>query len=107
MSQPINTTMRWEQMLQALQMVSAAEVKMREPGNWYVCTNMMHASGNACLRGDFGNGRNPEEAVIDHWGKYGNGEPFCVGVSGDHWMRWNGFMWCSAQDPAALQKTTP
>jgi hypothetical protein len=62
--------MNWEQKLEALQGLDCEiSLRMRAPGNWYVDHRGIEVKkhGSAILRGEYGNGRTPEEAVEDHW----------------------------------------
>lgn len=90
--------MNWEQKLHALNALAECRLIMREPGDWYVSQHTeVKKEGDSVLQGKYGNGRSPEEAVINHWNELtGNPKEFivleaCPG-SRRH-VRWNGFMW--------------
>lgn len=90
--------MNWQQKADALNSLSEISLKIRAAGDWYV-SQRTEVGGDGVLRGIYGNGATPEEAVENHW---------CVLVTelqptryiatnsmGDdrkHW-RWNGYMW--------------
>lgn len=89
--------MNYEQKLHALKKLNfSTHLEMREPGNWYVSAGMELADGEHCLRGAYGNGSSPEEAVNAHWEIYGSGQPLKCRES---WWRWNGFMWEESSRP--------
>lgn len=88
--------MTWEQKLQALSALTECTLHMRKPGNWYV-QQSADVSDGKFLRGSYGNGRSPQEAVEDHWRQLTK-KGACVVI---HFMSddrrrevtWNGFMW--------------
>lgn len=97
--------MTWEQKLQALNALTEHTLKMREPGDWYVCATTEIAD-NGILIGSYGNGTHPEEAVRNHWEKYINLKPhqYIVARRGSVtvYVKWNGFMW---SDVSYMRKT--
>jgi hypothetical protein len=63
--------MDWQQKLAAIKAFAGDDVSlcMRSPGNWYVSVSM-YIGGDGFLRGSYGNGCTPEEAVDAHWKIY-------------------------------------
>lgn len=90
--------MTWEEKIQALQAIAECTLRMRKPGNWYVSFNA-GIGGDGFIRGDYGNGKNPEEAVIAHWDIFTTNLPsdrYIIvngNYKGEKRVRWNGFMW--------------
>ena len=92
--------MNWQQKLSAVQALCGTfnvAVRMRNPGDWYVndCTEIKDGS---ILRGEYGNGATPEQAVEDHWDILTNlpHEQYIVvraAREDRRAVRWNGFMW--------------
>lgn len=98
--------MNWEEKLQALNALSECKLIMRKPGDWYV-SQAVEVKDGGILRGEYGNGTGPAEAVIDHWqrltdlksGLYLVGRTF--GTSSQRLaVRWNGFMWDRVEEDA-------
>ena len=93
--------MNWEQKLSALQAVADTALRMRNPGDWYVSMRA-EIGGDGFLRGEYGSGPTPEEAVLAHW------DIFTANLPSDRYIvahansdmekrvRWNGFMWQDA-----------
>lgn len=90
--------MTWEQKLAACQALSACSLKMREPGDWYVSQDV-EIKDKSILKGEYGNGTTPEEAVEDHWTRLTQlaAHEYLVTRAGGGELRkavrWNGFMW--------------
>lgn len=93
--------MTWEQKLAALQALAECHLCMRKPGDWYV-SHRVDVGGEGFLRGSYGNGKTPEEAVNDHWEIYtaqlkpGNVVVAYGNSDREKRVRWNGFMWQDA-----------
>lgn len=96
--------MNWEQKLNAMIALcgwSAVSLKMREPGNWYVEVIGRNIGGGGFLRGEYGEGRTPQEAVEDDWRRLVDELPEdrVIVVSRrsteetERRVRWNGYMW--------------
>lgn len=91
--------MHWEQKLQALNALAECNVKMRKPGDWYVCHSAeLKTCGAGVLRGEYGNGASPEEAVNNHWSKLTelpDSDYIVIGAFTQNRKAfiWNGFMW--------------
>lgn len=95
--------MNWEEKFEAIRsLADGACLKMREPGDWYVCGSGVEVSEGAMLAGRYGNGKTPQEAVEDHWRQWTEGAPLLVKDAYSahnertEW-RWNGYRW--AQQP--------
>ena len=99
--------MTWEQKLDAMQALTEHKLIMRKPGDWFVCASI-EVGGDGMLKGQYGNGETPEEAVLDHWENLVTGlqdhEYLVVrnptdfsGGGKNTYHRWNGFMWKDAQ----------
>lgn len=89
--------MTWEQKLAALNALCEHTLKMRSPGDWYVCAPIEIVDKNVLI-GSFGNGSHPEEAVRNHWEIYTSkleSHQYIVARKYDKsvYVRWNGFMW--------------
>lgn len=95
--------MTWEQKLQALCAFAECHLIMRKPGDWYV-SQSVEVKDNGVLIGSFGNGADPEEAVLDHWDTLTEKlapHQYLVtrAMSGNRKaVRWNGFMWESVNE---------
>lgn len=90
--------MTWEQKLQALQALTDTSLRMRKPGDWYVCAVGRSVKEGAFLKGEYGNGISPESAVEDDFKKVAELLPpehyIVVDRNGKRLARkWNGFMW--------------
>ena len=89
--------MTWEQRLEALSNLTPTHLEMRRPGNWYVeAHDRWMPDGKGLLVGAYGNGRTPEEAVLDDWKLIASGETIAIN-NGAKRVRWNGFMWEDAK----------
>lgn len=88
-------SMTWEQKLMALKALTTTEVKMREPGNWYVSAHARAIKSGELARSEYGNGKTPEEAVNDDWSKIAQDHPEVILTGGPvrRVVRWNGYMW--------------
>lgn len=91
--------MNWEQKLFACKALDdRISLCMRKPGDWYVSWSV-EVGGDSVLSGEYGNGRTPEEAVINHWATVVDALPLhkclVIGAYTDNrrQVRWNGFMW--------------
>lgn len=93
--------MNWEQKLEAMQALCGkhnVSLCMRRPGDWYVEVINRSIGGDGLLRGSFGNGATPEEAVNDDWRQYvdelPNDRHIVLNSNGvrSHWQ-WNGYRW--------------
>lgn len=95
--------MDYQQKLQAFQALCQHCLHMREPGDWYVSGAIEIGGDGGILKGEYGNGRTPEEAVLDHWDRLvthlAPHEYLVVsGTIGPRmYRRWSGFMWDDAQ----------
>lgn len=99
--------MNWEEMFAALKATGASvELCMRKPGDWYVSSTMDIPDG-AILRGEYGNGRTPQEAVERHWAIYSKAPEVCISIPSRQYERkrlvWMGYMW---RDITPVQKAT-
>jgi hypothetical protein len=75
---------------------------MRKPGDWYVEQRVEVRKGSV-LEGRYGNGPDPEAAVLEHWQELtelGADEYLVARAYGDDRkaVRWNGFMWDHVQE---------
>lgn len=52
-----------DQKFEILQQISDLSLKMRSPGSWYVDCPKRYIGGDGFLRGAFGNGKTPQEAI--------------------------------------------
>lgn len=103
--------MDWEQKLQALNALSECKLVMRKPGDWYVDQGTsIKEHGGCVLRGSYGNGRTPQEAVEQHWQELTELAANQYLVSKDIFdgqtynrktVRWNGFMWDHVEEKTA------
>lgn len=99
--------MDWQQKAAALDALCEIAVKFRKSGDWYV-SQQVEIKDGSILRGDYGNGCTPEEAILDHWERltsiklplYLVGRTFFDGrVETRKAVRWNGFMWEDVPEP--------
>lgn len=94
----------YEQKLQALNAIAECSVKMRKPGDWYVCQGVEIKRGG-CLVGEYGNGRTPIEAILNHWKtltEIPSDEYLVIYKSGTRRaFKWIGFMWDVVEEPAS------
>lgn len=99
--------MDWQQKAAALEALAEISIRFRKPGDWYVVQQVEIKDGGI-LRGDYGNGRTPEEAILDHWERLTTIKPplYLVGrtffdgrVDTRKAVRWNGFMWEAVTEP--------
>ena len=99
--------MTWEEKFAAINAIEEASLIMRKPGDWLVSQHV-EIGGDGVLRGDYGNGRSPEEAVERHWDILTQVKPPSYVVTNamrpnrKHW-RWEGFMWKEIPQPAARE----
>lgn len=100
--------MDWQTKAAALNALAAISIKFRKPGDWYV-SQQVEIKDGPILRGDYGNGATPQEAIEDHWerltelepGQYLVGREFLDGRTHRRKaVRWNGFMWEDVNEPA-------
>jgi len=87
--------MTWEQKLQALKALTPAHLEMRAPGDWFVNPYGREVVVGDMLRGDYGNGPSPQEAVEDDWRRIAeSGATILLHRDGKRrTVRWNGYMW--------------
>lgn len=89
--------MTWEEKLMACQALAECHLRMRSPGDWYVSHRVDIVNG-PMLEGRYGNGRDPREAVENHWRELTELAPHERVVANAltdqrREVRWNGFMW--------------
>lgn len=63
----------WEQKLASLRVLTDTVLRMRKPGDWYVSASGRDISGDGLygmLRGVYGNGSTPGDAVEDDYQEY-------------------------------------
>lgn len=86
----------WEQKLDLLESLTEHSLKMRKPGDWYVSSSL-EIGGNGLLCGSYGEGENPQQAVLNHWKIYcedlAEGAYIVVDWAGSNrrQLRWNGY----------------
>lgn len=91
--------MTWEEMFAAIQCLSEASLNMRRPEEWYVSQPSVELAGDRFLRSVNGNGRTPQEAVLNHWAAITKIVPPSrfISVKARSPQRknylWNGYMW--------------
>lgn len=94
--------MNWEQKLQAMKALCgdfSVCLMMRCPGNWYVSARGRECYDGVILRGNYGNGRTPAEAVENDWRECVEELPSdqCLMINykqpNQRKVRWNGYMW--------------
>lgn len=89
--------MIFEQKFQAIQALFGfagdVNIRMREPGNWYVSTSLEKAE-NGCLSGGLVSAKTPELAVHQYWDWVSIG---VIRVNSQKRVTWNGFMWADAR----------
>lgn len=97
--------MDWQQKAAALDALAELTIKFRKPNDWYV-SQRVDVKDNAILRGEYGNGTTPQEAVEDHWlhlvTNLEKSPLYLVAFAGDdrrRAVRWNGFMWQDVPEP--------
>jgi len=97
--------MDWQQKAAALDALAEIEIKIRKPGDWYVSQRVEIKDGGV-LRGEYGNGPTPQDAILDHWDRLVvNIDPtplYLVARTADgrrRPVRWNGFMWADFPEP--------
>jgi len=93
----MDNRMKWEQKLQALQSLAITSIRMRSPGNWYV-SHSIEVKDGSLLKGTYGEGKNPQEAILNDWNLLTNlrEDQYLVinAMSKDRKaIKWNGFMW--------------
>lgn len=90
--------MNYEAKLEALNVLGDCSLVMRTPGDWYVGQPIVNGitskEHQGTVEGVYGNGVDPEEAVLAHW------EHLVSQIPDDYWIstsrgrfRWNKFMW--------------
>jgi hypothetical protein len=90
--------MTWEQKLAALQALGDCSLRMREPGDWYVCDHI-EIGGNGFLLSPTCGETTPEKAVETVWAQYVTNLPsdrhlvINAGAINRRHVRWNGYMW--------------
>lgn len=98
--------MDWQQKAAALDALAEIEIKIRKPGDWYVHQHV-EIKDDCIMRGEYGNGRTPEEAIEDHW------QRLVVNIEQTplylvaramrdtrRAVKWNGFMWMDYPEPS-------
>lgn len=89
--------MTWEQKLQALSALTPTQLRMRAPGDWYVEAKGRAVKDGNLLKGHYGNGKTPQEAVENDWLQMEaipSDQYIVVSRNGERSAyRWNGFMW--------------
>jgi hypothetical protein len=94
--------MDWQQKAAALDAVADIRVCIRKPNDWYV-DQRIDVGGDGMLRGIYGNGTTPIEAIEDHWQQLvvnlAPGRYLVIDAAGEkrRHVRWNGFMWVDLQ----------
>lgn len=96
------TSMTYEQKLMAMQSLGKCHLMMRQPGDWYVYNNIAIKS-RGCFESRYGEGVNPEQAVLDYWNKLTilkPGEYVVIGGTSEkrEAFEWNGFMWARVNE---------
>jgi hypothetical protein len=98
--------MDWQQKAAALSALVEIQLICRKAGDWYVRQEVEIKDG-AILRGSYGNGTTPQEAVEDHWRQLVDEmtpTPMYLVVSAGggqrkrRAVRWNGFMWMDVSE---------
>jgi hypothetical protein len=89
--------MKWQEKALALETLCELSLKMRNIDDWYVSQNIEVKDGGI-LKGIYGNGVTPEEAINDHWNKLvfelADNEYLVTKAYGDRKaVVWDGFMW--------------
>lgn len=93
--------MTWEEKFAAICALKDADLKMRQPGDWYVSqgTEVKERIGSGVLVSRFGNGESPIEAIKNHWILLTEEQPLAYIVlnatnnTTRRHVRWNGYMW--------------
>lgn len=95
--------MHWQEKAAALDALAEISLKVRGPGDWYVSQDVQ-IKDDCVLRGEYGNGATPEDAVLDHWKRLVEdigGLYLIARTKADNRraVRWNGFMWTDVPEP--------
>lgn len=97
--------MDWQQKAAALDALARISLMIRKPGDWYV-SQPVDIKDESVLRGEYGNGATPEEAIVDHWERVVvstmNGPMYLIArpyADQRRAVRWNGFMWVDEPEP--------
>lgn len=95
-----------DQKFQAINALSPASLKMRQPCDWYVEQSVEIRDGGILI-GEYGNGATPQDAIEEHFEKLTSVKypRYIVASTGSPQrkaVRWNGFMWdhISEEKPA-------
>lgn len=103
--------MNWQEKAAALDALSEITLKIRKPEDWYVCQRVEVKDG-IIMRGEYGNGATPEEAIDDHWDRLtfdiAGTEKYLVAYSQDakrRAVRWNGFMWADVVEALHIRES--
>lgn len=102
--------MEWQKKAAALNALKEISIKMRGVGDWYVQQNI-EIGGNGLLRGAYGNGKTPAEAIENHWMILVEEVPIgfylVINATSDsrRHVRWNGYMWEDLPLPAPPKDT--
>ena len=94
--------MNWEQKLAALMALKffSFECRMRKPGDWYCASGgveCVERGREGSLIGRYGNGKTPQEAVLDCWEQLTSDDVKCLVIDAmsdkRREVKWNGYMW--------------
>lgn len=93
-----DTTMTWEQKVQALQCLGTVSFHMREPSKWTVVVKELEIKQGGCLTTCQGSGSSPQYAIMDLWEKLINlpsNQHIVMNAFSDKRKsyKWAGFMW--------------
>jgi hypothetical protein len=94
--------MDWEHKLHALNTLTECRLCMREPGDWYVESEMTIKEENTLVV-TYGEGADPSDAVYNHWSIFVTDLPkkHCIWVSDrKKYYRWNKFLWEEVTPPS-------
>lgn len=104
--------MDWQQKAEALAGLGEFSIIFRERQNrigsacaWYAGCAKVEIKDNGIMRGGWGNGNTPQEAIEDYWRYLTELKPHeyvLVRAYDDaqrRAVRWNGFMWADVQEP--------
>lgn len=105
--------MDFDQKSAALRALAEFTINLRDPyynvgrndgrPSWYILQAIEIKDGSI-LRGEYGNGHSPEEAILDHWRviveELPAGRYIVINAAGPNRraVRWNGFMWAEVHE---------
>jgi hypothetical protein len=107
--------MTTDEKFDAIKALARAVLEMRVPGDWYVSQQGVEitSDGAGILRGFWGGGATPQEAIEDHWRQMTEGlKPseylvtHAMSTPDRKHHRWNGYRWAEMPQrdhPAALR----